>query len=136
MLALSAAMRAVAAEPLLRPAVAVLEREVCRLTPAREATVIAIDRAGAVWTRDGSVISDEVHQLVTRVAGTGQRAAFGHALFEPIGGPPARAVLAVRRRPRDRFADDDIALVSALAGGVAATLNRLISARDLLAHAP
>jgi hypothetical protein len=129
MLALSAAMRAVAAEPLLRPAVAALEREVCQLARAREATVIALDRArGTVWTRDGSAISDEVHDLVTRVAGSG-RAVFGHVLFEPIGGPPARAVLAVRRRARDRFEADDVALVSALTGGVAATLNRLLGAR-------
>lgn len=55
MLELSAATRAVAAEPLLRPAVSVLEREVCRLTGAREATVIALDRTrGTVWTRDDS----------------------------------------------------------------------------------
>ncbi|HEX7843564.1 MAG TPA: hypothetical protein VF469_39090 [Kofleriaceae bacterium] len=130
MLALSAATRAVAAEPQLQPAVAVLEREVCRLTGAREATVIALDRTrGTVWTRDGSAISDEVHALVTRVAQSGLRAVFGHALFEPVGWPPACAVLAVRRRTYDRFEPDDIALISALAGGVAATLNRLIGAR-------
>lgn len=130
MLALSAATRAVAAEPQLRPAVAALEREVCRLTAAREATMIALDRTrGTVWTRDDSAISDEVHALVARIAQSGQRAVFGHALFEPIGGPPACAVLAVRRRAYDRFEPDDIALVSALVGGVAATLNRLIGAR-------
>jgi hypothetical protein len=130
MLALSAAMRAVGAEPLLRPAVAVLEREACRLTGAREATVIVIDRAhGTVWTRDGSVISDEVHALVARVAERGERAVFGHALFEPVGVPPACAVLALRRRAQDRFEPDDIALVAALAGGVAATLQRLIDPR-------
>jgi hypothetical protein len=128
MLALSAAMRAVAAEPELHPAVAALEREACRLTRAREATVIAIGRTGAIWTRDGSVISDEVHALVTRVADSGQRAVLGPALFEPIGGPPARAVLAVRRRAYQRFERDDIALISALAGGVAATLHRLLGA--------
>jgi hypothetical protein len=129
MLELSAAMRAVADQPLLRPAVAVLQREACRLTGAAEATVIAIDRArGTVWTRDGSAISDEIHDLVAQVAESGRRALSGHALFEPIGGPPARAVLALRRHAYARFETEDIALVAALSGGVAATLNRLIDA--------
>lgn len=129
MLALSAASRAVAAEPQLRPAVAALQREACRLTGAADATVIALDRArGALWTRDGSVVSDEVSTLVRRVADTGQRAVFGHALFEPIGAAPARAVLALRRRRHHRFEPDDIALVAALAGSVAATLHRLLDA--------
>jgi hypothetical protein len=127
MLALSAATRAVAAEPLLRPAVAVLQREACRLTGACEATVIALDRArGTLWTRDDSAVSDEVHRLVAHVAHTGQRAVLGHALVEPVGGPPACAVLALRRRAGERFEADDIALVAALVGGVAATLYRLI----------
>jgi hypothetical protein len=129
MLELSAAMRAVAAEPLLRPAVAVLQREACRLTGAREATLIAPDRTrGTLWTHDSSVISDEIHELVIRVADSGERAVFGHALFEPIGRAPACAVLTVRRRAYERFAADDLALVSALVGGVAATLNRLLGA--------
>jgi hypothetical protein len=129
MLELSAAMRAVAAEPRLRPAVAALQREVCRLTGACEATVIALDRAhGTLWTRDGSAMSDQIRDLVTQVADTGRRAVLGHALFEPIGGPPARAVLALRRPAYERFADDDLALVAALSGGVAATLHRLIDA--------
>ena len=127
MLALSAATRAVVAEPQLRPAVDALQREACRLTGACEATVIALDRTrGTLWTRDDSAMSDEVHRLVTHVAATGQRAVKGHALLEPIGGPPACAVLVLRRRPGDRFAADDLALLGALVGGVAATLHRLI----------
>jgi hypothetical protein len=130
MLELSAALRAVAAEPLLRPAVAVLQREACRLTGASEATVIIPDRArGTVWTRDGSVISDEICALVTGITDSGQRAVFGHALYEPIGAPPTCAVLALRRRVHHRFAADEIALVAALTGGVAATLNRLLGTR-------
>jgi len=129
MLELSAAMRAVAAEPVLRSAVAVLQREACRLTRSHDATVVTFDWAHRmVWTLDGSVISDEVRELVARIAGSGQREVFGHALVEPIGSAPARAVLALRRAATDRFTRDDIALVSALVGGVAATLNRLIGA--------
>jgi hypothetical protein len=127
MLALSAATRAVVAEPQLRPAVDALQREACRLTGAWEATVIALDRArGTLWTRDDSAMSDEIHRLVTHVATTGQRAAIGHAVLEPIGGAPACAVLVLRRRAGERFAANDLALVGALVGGVAATLRRLI----------
>ena len=55
MLALSAATRAVVAEPQLRPAVDALQREACRLTGAADATVIALDPArGSLWTRDGA----------------------------------------------------------------------------------
>jgi hypothetical protein len=41
-------------------------------------------------------------------------------------------VLALRRRAHDRFDPDDIALVAALAGGVAATLQRLFDAQRLI----
>lgn len=127
MLALSAATRAVVAEPQLRPAALALQREACRLTGACDATVIALDRTrGTLWTRDDSAMSDEVHRLVAHVAATGQRAVLGHALFEPIGGPPACAVLVLRRRAGEQLAANDLALIGALVGGVAATLSRLI----------
>jgi len=62
------------------------------------------DRArGTVWTHDGSVISDEIRALVTGITDSGQRAVFGHAVYEPIGAPPACAVLALRRRVHHRF---------------------------------
>lgn len=129
MLELSAATRAVAAETQLQPAMAVLQREACWLTRSFEATVIAFDRARrTAWTLDGSVMSDEIHALAARVASRGQREVFGHALVEPIGAAPARAVLTLRRSANAPFTPDDIALVSALVGGVAATINRLIGA--------
>jgi hypothetical protein len=129
MLELSAATRAVAAEAQLRPAIAVLQREACWLTRSFEATVITFDRARrTTWTLDGSVMSDEIHELVARVAGRGQREVFGHVLVEPIGTAPARAVLMVRRSAKAPFTPHDIALVAALVGGVAATLHRLLGA--------
>ncbi|MEO7734713.1 MAG: hypothetical protein ABIY55_27395 [Kofleriaceae bacterium] len=128
MLELSAATRAVAAEPVLRRAVAALQREACRLTRSREATVVTFDWAKrTAWTLDGSLMSGEVRALVTRVAGGGQREVSGHSLIEPIGSAPARAVLALRRGPDERFDEDDVALVAALAGSVAATINRLLA---------
>jgi hypothetical protein len=135
MLELSAATRAVAAEPALRSAVAVLQREACRLTRAREATVVTFDWVRrTVWTLDGSVMSGEVRALVARVAGGGQREVSGYSLIEPIGGAPASAVLALRRSPGDRFEEHDVALVAALTGSVAATIDRLLSARLLSAR--
>jgi hypothetical protein len=126
MLELSAATRAVAAEPALAPAVAALQREVCRLTGARDATVVTFDWAShATWTLDGSVMSSEVRALIARVAGSGQRDLWGHALIEPIGTAPAPAVVVVRGA---RFTQHDLALIAALTGGVAATLQRLIAA--------
>jgi hypothetical protein len=128
MLELSAATRAVAAEPVLHLAVAALQREACRLTRAREATVVTFDwRDHTTWTLDGSLVSSEMRALIARVAGGGQREVTGHALIEPIGGAPARAVLSLRRAAGDRFEPHDLALVTALTGSVAATINRLIA---------
>jgi len=129
MLELSAATRAVAAETQLRPAIAVLQREACWMTRSFEATVITFDWARrTAWTLDGSVMSDEIRELVARVAGRGKREVFGHAMIEPIGTAPARAVLTLRRTASHPFTPDDIALVAALIGGVAATMNRLLAA--------
>ncbi len=127
MLDLSAATRAVAAETRIEPAITALQREACRLTRSHEATVVTVDWANRrVWTLHGSVMSDEVRELVARVARRGQREVFGHALVEPIGSAPARAVLILRREARARFSPDDLTMVAALVGGVAATINRLL----------
>lgn len=127
MLALSAATRAVAAESRLRPAAAMLQREACRLSGAFRATLIAIDRVhGTLWTGDDTAVSDEIGRVVIQVAATGQRALLGQLVLEPIGGPPACAVLALSRGAGERFAADDLALVAALINGVAGTLHRLI----------
>jgi hypothetical protein len=129
MLELSAATRAVAAESQLRPAIAVLQREACWLTRSQKATVMTFDGARrTVWSLDGLVSSGEIREIVARVAVRGQREVFDHALIEPIGSAPSRAVLALWRTQAARFEPDDIALVAALVGGVAATINRLIGA--------
>jgi hypothetical protein len=127
MLELSAATRAVAAEAQLRPAIAVLQREVCWLTRSQKARVMTFDGVRhTVWALDGLVSCGEIRELVTRVATRGKREVFAHALIEPIGSAPARAVLALWRTQATRFEPDDVALVTALVGGIAATINRLI----------
>ncbi|HET7500098.1 MAG TPA: hypothetical protein VFK02_03820 [Kofleriaceae bacterium] len=126
MLELSAATRAVAAETQLRPAMMVLQREARGLTRAQRATVVIIDWARqSAWTLEGSLALGELRAIVTRVASTGMRELFDHALVTPIGNGPARAVLALWR-PTTFFEADDVALVEALTGGVAATLHRLL----------
>jgi hypothetical protein len=127
MLELSAAARAVVAETRLPSAIGVLQREVCWLTRSQKATVMTFDGARrTVWSIDGLVSSKEIREIVARVASRGQREVFDHALIEPIGRAPARAVLALWRTHAARFEDDDVALVGALVGSVAATINRLI----------
>jgi hypothetical protein len=127
MLALSAATRAVAAEPDLRAAVTALQREACALTQSREATVVVFDGAArAPRTITGSITSDEFCDIVTRVARRGRREVFESALVEPIGVAPCRAVLALWRPAGAAFEPHDISLLAALVGGVAATLHRLL----------
>ncbi|HEU4732817.1 MAG TPA: hypothetical protein VFT22_33205 [Kofleriaceae bacterium] len=126
MLELSAATRAVAAETELRPAMAALQREARGLTRSQRATVVIIDWARqSAWTLEGSLALGELRVIVTRVASSGLRELFDHALVAPVGNAPARAVLALWR-PSTYFEADDVALVEALTGGVAATLSRLL----------
>jgi hypothetical protein len=134
MLALSAATRAVTDEPLLQPAATALAREACRLTGSAVVTVVILDWARRItWSCDGALLSEESRTLIAQIARTGQRAVFGASLLEPIGSAPARAVLVLRRTPGARFEADDVALISALIGGVTITLHRLIAAAQLTA---
>jgi hypothetical protein len=127
MLELSAAARAVVAEARLPSAIGVLQREVCWLTRSQKAAVMTFDGTRrTVWSTDGLVSSKEIREIVARVATRGRREVFDHALMEPIGRAPARAVLALWRTHAGRFEADDVALVGALVGSVAATINRLI----------
>ncbi len=127
MLELSAATRAVAAEPDLRAAIAALQREACALTGSREATVVLFDApARGARTLAGAISSDEFCEIVTRVARRGRRELFESALVEPIGAGPCRAVLALWRPAGAAFEPHDISLLAALVGGVAATLHRLL----------
>lgn len=128
MLALSAATRAVAAEPDLTSAITALQREACALTQSREATVVLFDGpARAARTILGPITSDEFCDIVTRVARRGRRELFEGALVEPIGSAPCRAVLALWRGAA--FEPHDISLLAALVGGVTATLHRLLGPR-------
>lgn len=127
MLELSAATRAVAAEPDLRSAIAALQREACALSQSREATVVLFD--GPASTLKGPITTDEFCEIVTRVARRGRRELYESALVEPIGSAPCRAVLALWRPAGAAFEPQDISLLAALVGGVTATLHRLLGPR-------
>ena len=127
MLELSAVARGIADEPHLRNAALRLQREACRLTHASEAMLMTYDwTARTAWSVDGMIDSIIVRDLVASVARSGRRTLRGNSLVEPIGTAPARAVLALRRPEGDPFVRDDVVLISALVGGIAAALNRLI----------
>jgi hypothetical protein len=137
MLELSAAARAVAAEPLLRPAIQVLQREACALTRSREATVVLFDGPRReARTLAGPITSDEFCEIVTRVARRGKRELYESALVEPIGNAPARAVIALWRPAGSPYEPYDIALLSALVGGVTATVHRLLGPAGAISARP
>jgi hypothetical protein len=130
MLELSAATRAVAAEPQLAGALAALRREACALTRSTSASIVIFEgKQRAARTTDGPITSSEFLEIVTRVAQRGRREVFDNALVEPIGSAPARAVLALWRPQSAPFEPNDIALVAALVGGITATLHRLLGPR-------
>lgn len=130
MLELSAASRAVAAEPLLRPALAALQREARALTRSLDAAVVTFDGPDRVArTVDGPITSAVFRDIVTRVAHRGRAEVFDHALVQPVGAAPACAAIALWRPADAPFEPYDVALVAALAGSVAATIQRLIGRR-------
>lgn len=138
MLELSAATRAVAAEPLLRPALAALQREARALTRSIDAAVVVFDPSArpsgggsdrVARTIDGPITSTAFRDIVTRVAHRGRAEVFDHALVQPVGATPACAVIALWRPAGAPFEPYDVALVAALAGSVAATLQRLLGRR-------
>jgi hypothetical protein len=120
--------RAISAETTFHAAAIRIQRELCRLTRSAEGLCVAFD-----WVRrrastaEGTVVSEQVVELVAQVAGSGRRTLIGNALLVPIGPAPARAVIALRRTTP--FRPPDIELVAGLANGVAGAFQRLLSAR-------
>lgn len=123
---LAAVSRAIAAEETFFAAARRLEREARRLTRASEALCVAFDWARRrAWSADGEITTEAVKDLVSQVAGSGRWSMIGNALVVPIGQTPACAVLALRRPGTFQLAE--AGLVSALAGGVAPTIERLLA---------
>ena len=117
--------KAIAAEVTFDAAAARLELEARKLTRSAEALCVAFDWAHRrAWTARGPIANEAVKELVAQVAGSGKWSMFGNALIVPIGRAPARAVLALRRAGTYQLAE--AGMISALAGGVAPPIERLV----------
>ncbi|HEU0037514.1 MAG TPA: hypothetical protein VFQ53_43180 [Kofleriaceae bacterium] len=114
-------------ESSLWSAVRWLQRELCRVLRVSDALCVWIDwPRDAAWTLTGKV-GPQVHDLVTQVAGRGRREVLGSTLVEPLGPPPSRAVLALRKSPGVTFGETELVMISALGAGIAPTLDKLIA---------
>jgi len=119
--------RNLAAESSLLAAVVRLQRDVGRLLRVTDTLCVWLDWPRRIaWTLSGR-LGVQVHELVMQVAGSGHRTIVGSALVEPIGPAPTRSVLALRKPPGMTFGRDELAMIGALAAGIAPALDRLIA---------
>ena len=125
---LTALARTIAAEQSFDRAAIRLQHEACRLVRATEALCVVFDwPRRAAWTVQGPIVNESVRELVAQVAGSGRRSILGNALLEPIGPAPSRVVLALRKPTGATFSVQEVAILSTLALGLAASFDRLIS---------
>jgi len=117
--------RALESERTLETAAQRLQHEVCRALLASEALVLWIDwPLRLVFTASGRA-NPEVAELVLDVAGSGKRSIIEGAVIEPVGAPPARVVMALRKPPGAKFSRDELAAIGALSIGIAPRFDRL-----------
>ncbi|MGN6107969.1 MAG: hypothetical protein ACTHU0_22870 [Kofleriaceae bacterium] len=120
-------MRDLARASALEPAVARLQhqlREQLRLT---DAMCVWIDWPQRRANSLSGPLSGAVQELVLSVAGSGRRTTFGSALLEPLGSPPARVLLALRRAPGAAFEASERGAIGRLAAEITPLLDRLIA---------
>lgn len=123
--------RVLEGERTLEAAVHRLQHEVCRALLASDALVLWIDwPLRLVFSAVGRAGAD-VTELVLDVAGSGKRTIVEGAVIEPIGAPPARVVMALRKPQGTTFSRDELAAIGALSIGIAPRFDRLtrVSAR-------
>ena len=118
--------RAITAEVTFEDAARRLEQESRRLTRSSEARCVVFDWVRRrAWSGGVAVTNSSVIDLVADVAGSGKWSMIGNALVVPIGSAPARAVLALRRP--GNYQGHEAGMVSALCGGVAPAIERLLA---------
>jgi biotin carboxyl carrier protein len=126
--------RRIAMQADLPAAMRVLYHGLSQLTGSPDAMCVFFDPAlCATWAvPDGNApraLDDRVQQLVAEVAGSGRRAVLGHALIEPVGPAPARAVLVIRRPPAaEAYGSSEIATVAAIAAAVVGLVGHFVAA--------
>jgi biotin carboxyl carrier protein len=125
--------RRIALQADLPAAMRVLHDGLSRLTDSPDAMCVLFDAAlcsaWAVPIADAPRgLDDQVQQLAARVAGSGRRAVLGHALVEPVGPAPARAVLMLRRPPtRAPYGELEIATVAAIAAALVGIVGHFVA---------
>ncbi|MEJ7599719.1 MAG: hypothetical protein WKG01_17565 [Kofleriaceae bacterium] len=122
---LAAISRAIEGERTLEAASEKLQHEICRALLANDALVLWIDWPLRMVRSVSGRAAPEVEELVLEVAGSGKRVLVQGAVIEPIGAPPARVVLAMRKPLGVTFARDELAAIGALSIGIAPTFDRL-----------
>lgn len=126
---LTALASALASETSLQAGVARVQRDASQIFRVRDALILWIDWPHRMaWTIEGRVGHD-VEEAVLDVAGSGKRGFLGGAIIEPLGPPPTRAVLALRKPSGLGFAATELAVIGTLASSIAPALDRLIRAR-------
>ncbi|MCW5807739.1 MAG: hypothetical protein KIT31_35630 [Deltaproteobacteria bacterium] len=105
-----------------------LQRSVQHLLRVSDALCVWIDWPRRTASSISGRVSEQLEELVIEVAGRGRRSLMGSALLEPVGPAPARAVLALRRPTTLAFGRDELAMIGALAIGIAPALDRLVRA--------
>jgi membrane fusion protein (multidrug efflux system) len=124
--------RRIALQGDLVAAMRVLHHGLSRLTDSPDATCVLFDAARcSAWVPDGDsprALDDQVQQWVVQVASSGRRVVFGHALLEPVGPAPARAVLILRRPPTSAaYGEPEIATVAAIAAALAGLVGHFVA---------
>jgi hypothetical protein len=104
-----------------------LQRDLTRMLEVSDVLCIWID-----WPRRRAYgangrLGPGVQELVTELAGCGRGAFVSGALVEPLGPPPARAVLALRKLSNAQFTDHELTMIRTLAGGLAPAFDRLLA---------
>lgn len=125
--------RRIALQSDLSGAMRVLHHGLSRLTDSPDALCVFFDPAlCSTWSVPDDnapcALDDCVQQLVAQVAGSGQRVVLGHALVEPVGPAPARAVLVLRRPLAGAaYGSLEIATVAAIATAVVGLVGHFIA---------
>ena len=125
--------RRIALQADLPAAMRVLHHGLSRLTDSSDVMCVFFDVAlWSAWVlpdgRAGRGLDDQVQQLVAQVAGSGRRAVLGHALIEPVGPAPARAVFLVRRPPTSMvYGQLEIATLAAIAAALCGLIGHFVA---------
>jgi hypothetical protein len=108
-------------------AAAQLQRDACKLLRVTNAACIWIDWPRRTASTLEGRLGEQLEELVLEVAGCGRRSLIGSSLVEPLGPPPTRAVLALRKPTGTTFDSSELTLIRTLAAGIAPALDRLIA---------